>query len=68
MTQNHQNQSPGLCLDRWGCYGYSSIPSQAVVDDQFLGLALDQDNQSSQTEVRLTGWLKLIIDDFGLSL
>jgi flavodoxin I len=55
-------------VGQWPIEGYEFEVSQAVVDDQFLGLALDQDNQSSLTEDRLTGWLKLISDDFGLSL
>jgi flavodoxin I len=53
-------------VGQWPVDGYDFELSQAVVDDQFLGLALDQDNQSSQTEERLSGWLKLIAEDFGL--
>ena len=37
-----------------------------MVDDKFLGLALDNDNESALTEERLTGWLSLIAADFGL--
>jgi flavodoxin I len=35
-------------------------------DDAFLGLALDQDNQAGLTDDRLSAWLGLIADDFGL--
>ena len=50
----------------WPIDGYEFEQSAAVVDDHFLGLALDQDNQSSLTDERLSAWLKHIADDFGL--
>lgn len=53
-------------VGRWPAEGYRFDHSEAVVDGHFLGLALDQDNESSLTEERLEAWLKLIADDFGL--
>ena len=38
------------------------------MDDKFVGLALDLDNQTPQTEARLDAWLNLIAPDFKLPL
>lgn len=53
-------------VGRWPTEGYQFDHSESVVDDHFLGLALDQDNESDLSEERLSGWLKLIAGDFGL--
>lgn len=37
--------------------GYDFTGSTAVRDGRFVGLALDEDNQSSQTNARITAWL-----------
>lgn len=50
----------------WPTEGYGFEDSLAVVDDHFLGLALDQDNESMLTDERVAGWLASIADDFGL--
>jgi len=52
----------------WPTEGYDFATSQSVIDDMFVGLALDLDNQSDQTEARLAAWLKQIAPDFGLSI
>lgn len=50
----------------WPIDGYEFKTSQSVIDGKFVGLALDLDNQSDQTEARVDAWLKLIAPDFGL--
>lgn len=40
--------------------GYTFKKSKALLGDQFVGLALDEDNQKDQSEVRLTDWLAAI--------
>ena len=40
--------------------GYRFKTSQAVIDDRFLGLALDQVNQPALTEARVDAWLAAI--------
>lgn len=50
----------------WPTDGCGFEDSLAVVDDHFLGLALDLDNESRLTEPRLTAWLSSIADTFGL--
>jgi len=52
----------------WPTDGYEFDHSESVVEDMFVGLALDLDNQADMTEQRLAGWLKLIADDFDLNL
>lgn len=52
----------------WPTEGYDFSTSQAVVDDKFVGLALDLDNQADQTEARLSAWLAQIAPDFQLPL
>jgi len=40
--------------------GYTFEASKAVVDDAFVGLVIDHDNQSSLTEERIDEWLEQI--------
>lgn len=58
----------GTLVGAWPTDGYTFNTSQSVVDDQFVGLALDLDNQSNLTDARLDAWLKLIAPDFKLPL
>lgn len=50
----------------WPLEGYTFEESSAVIDDHFLGLALDLDNQAGETDARLSGWLASIAAPFGL--
>jgi flavodoxin I len=50
----------------WPTDGYDFIASKAELDGQFVGLALDLDNQKMLLESRLESWLRLIAPDFGL--
>jgi flavodoxin I len=50
----------------WPADDYDFIASKALVDDQFVGLALDQENQKLLTDTRVDTWLKLIAPEFGL--
>ncbi|MBU1215545.1 MAG: flavodoxin [Gammaproteobacteria bacterium] len=52
----------------WSADEYAFIASKALVDDDFVGLALDQENQKLLTDARLEAWLKLIAPDLGLPL
>lgn len=40
--------------------GYSFDSSEAVVDDQFVGLAIDEDNESNLTDARIDNWISKI--------
>ncbi len=50
----------------WPCDGYDFIASKAEKDGEFVGLALDQDNQKQLSDERLATWLRLIAGEFGL--
>lgn len=38
--------------------GYTYDDSEAVVDGNFVGLALDEDNEFDQTDARIAAWVK----------
>ena len=40
--------------------GYSFDASEAVVDNRFVGLALDEDNESNLTDKRIDSWIEKI--------
>ncbi len=44
----------------WPTEAYDFSESAAVVDDKFVGLALDEDNEPDLTNHRLTEWIKII--------
>ena len=44
-------------VGRWPAEGYDYVDSDAVEDDHFLGLVIDQHNQAELTEARLAEWL-----------
>lgn len=44
----------------WPTEGYEFKVSQAVIDGQFVGLALDNDNQANLTDERVNTWLEQI--------
>jgi len=46
--------------------GYDFEESLAVVDDMFLGLVIDEDNQDDLTDERLESWANQIKGDLGL--
>lgn len=47
----------------WPTDGYEFEKSKAVVNDQFVGLVIDQDNQDDQTEERVEGWVEQIKEE-----
>ena len=53
-------------VGQWSTDGYDFISSKALVNDEFAGLVLDQENQKNLTDERLDNWLKLIAPEFGL--
>jgi flavodoxin I len=40
--------------------GYSFDASESVVNNQFVGLAIDEDNESNLSEARINNWVSLI--------
>jgi len=56
------NEKGATVVGSWSTDGYEHEESKAVVDDQFVGLALDEDNQYDMTEERITTWCAQIKD------
>jgi flavodoxin I len=50
----------------WPADEYDFISSKALVDDEFVGLVLDQENQKALTDMRVESWVKQIAPAFGL--
>jgi flavodoxin I len=50
----------------WAADDYEFIASKALLDDEFVGLVLDQENQKLLTDDRVAAWLKQIAPEFGL--
>ena len=55
-------------VGQWPADDYDFIASKALVDDEFVGLVLDQENQKLLTDARVEAWLKLISPEFGLAV
>lgn len=50
----------------WPIDGYEFNASNAVDGDEFVGLVLDKENQSSLTEQRISGWLEQLKAEMSL--
>ncbi len=59
MKKTNCNLLEGVSTD-----GYEFDESQSVVNNKFIGLALDEDNQSDLTEERIDAWLEMILPQF----
>lgn len=46
--------------------GYDFEASKAVRNGKFVGLAIDEDNQSDLTDSRIQAWVKQLKSEFGL--
>jgi flavodoxin I len=51
-------------VGQWPVAGYEFNESAGMKEDQFYGLALDEDNQSDLTEKRIATWIELIRKEF----
>lgn len=56
----------GKTVGFWSTDGYDFDESKAVRGGKFVGLALDDTNQSELTEQRLKKWVSLLRAEFGL--
>jgi flavodoxin I len=52
----------------WTTEGYEHTASKGEKNGYFLGLALDEDNQSELTEERLNAWLAQVWEEFGFEV
>lgn len=56
----------GNTVGYWPTDGYEFNESKALRDGKFVGLALDEDNQSDLTEKRIKTWVSQLKKEFGL--
>lgn len=56
----------GKTVGYWSTDGYDFNESKAVKNGKFVGLALDEDNQSDLTDERISAWVAQIKREFGL--
>jgi flavodoxin I len=50
-------------VGQWSTEGYQFTQSWAVEDGKFLGLALDEENQSALSEPRIHQWVELLMQE-----
>ncbi|MFP4007327.1 MAG: flavodoxin FldA [Spirulinaceae cyanobacterium] len=56
----------GKTVGYWPTDGYDFNESKAVKNGKFVGLAIDEDNQSELTDERITAWTTQLKSEFGL--
>ncbi len=57
----------GTLVGQWSLDGYDFSESKAVMDGKFVGLAIDEDNQSDLTASRIQAWAQQLKPAFGLA-
>ncbi|MCS6814260.1 MAG: flavodoxin FldA [Cyanobacteria bacterium] len=56
----------GKTVGYWPTVGYDFNESKALRDGKFVGLAIDEDNQSDLTAERVDAWVAQLRQEFGL--
>ena len=56
----------GTTVGYWSTDGYDFNESKALRNGKFLGLALDEDNQSDLTDKRIKAWVVELKKEFGI--
>jgi flavodoxin I len=56
----------GTTVGFWSTDGYEHSDSKAIKNGKFVGLAIDEDNQSELTDERIKKWVAQIKPEFGL--
>lgn len=56
----------GNTVGYWSTNGYEFNESRALKDGKFVGLAIDEDNQSDMTEERVKAWVAQLKKEFGV--
>jgi len=61
LLYNIYERSGFKLVGKWPVSDYSFENSKAIKDNEFVGLALDEDNQADKTDERLDIWVSQII-------
>ena len=51
----------------WPTDDYNFEVSEGVIDKHFLGLALDDDNESHKSDARVDGWCEMLMAELGVA-
>ena len=60
IIYNKLKDSGCILIGQWPVEGYFFKKSSAVINNHFVGLALDEENQSEMTDERVRKWVELI--------
>ena len=68
ILYNYLKEKGAVIIGRWPVEGYDFASTLAITDDDstFVGLALDNDNQSDLTPDRAATWVEQILKESGL--
>ncbi len=60
------SEQGGTTVGYWSKDGYDFNESKALRDGKFVGLAIDEDNQSDLTDTRIKQWVSQLKREFGV--
>jgi flavodoxin I len=60
------SEREGTTVGYWSMVGYEFNESKGVKDGKFVGLVLDEDNQSELTDGRIKNWVAQLKQEFGI--
>jgi flavodoxin I len=60
------SEQGGTTVGYWQTDGYDFNDSKALRNGKFVGLAIDEDNQSDLTQERIKAWVNQLKKEFGL--
>ncbi|MBE9170191.1 flavodoxin FldA [Pleurocapsales cyanobacterium LEGE 06147] len=66
MLEEKISSLGGTTVGYWSSDGYDYESSKAERNGKFVGLALDEDNQSELTESRIKQWVEQLRTEFGI--
>ncbi|MEB3281289.1 MAG: flavodoxin FldA [Lyngbya sp.] len=66
MLEEKISELGGTTVGHWSVDGYEHTASKAVKNGKFVGLALDEDNQSELTDKRIKSWVQQLKTEFGV--
>lgn len=66
LIKIEMEKAGGNIIGRWPTDGYDFTGSEAIEDDKFVGLALDEDQQDDLTDERIREWVNQIKKESGV--
>lgn len=60
VLYQHLSQQGATIIGSWPTDGYNFNQSKAIINDQFVGLVIDEDNQATLTKDRISIWVAQI--------